>query len=76
MTSSFSRRPHDVSSEEVRSHTGEAIRQAGDEVVAEGSRAMGPYLFFRDPMATSLNCLSIAVGDPDLFPFQPRGVNV
>jgi hypothetical protein len=33
----------------VLSHSGEAIRQAGGEVVAEGSRAMGPYLFFRDP---------------------------
>ena len=38
-----------VVSEEVLSHSGDAIRQAGGEVVAEGSRAMGPYLFFRDP---------------------------
>ena len=33
-----------VVSEEVLSHTGEAIRQAGGEVVAEGSRAMGTLL--------------------------------
>ena len=38
-----------VVSEEVLNHTGEAIRQGGGEDVAEGSRAMGPYLFFRDP---------------------------
>ena len=38
-----------VVSEEVLSHSGEAIRQAGGDVVAEGSRAMGPYVFFRDP---------------------------
>jgi catechol-2,3-dioxygenase len=38
-----------VVSEEVLGHSREAIRHAGGEVVAEGSRAIGPYLFFRDP---------------------------
>lgn len=38
-----------VVSEELLSRPGEAIRQTGGEVVAEGSRAMGPYLFLRDP---------------------------
>ena len=39
-----------VVSEEVLSFSRDAIRQAGGEVVAEGgARAMGPYVFFRDP---------------------------
>lgn len=37
-----------VVSEEVLSHSGDSIRLAEGEIAAEGSRAMGPYLFFRD----------------------------
>ena len=38
-----------VVDEDVLTGAEQAISEAGGEVVARGSRAMGPYLFFRDP---------------------------